>query len=315
MLVTAGVWGFVVLMGLVTVILLLLGLIADISPAERQAANTRLVLGVGAVTALVAAGAVVSLKLGARFESLNDPPKRTPIWADPAVPGASVAVIRYLSDVGTQLRLPAAPAEAALNVLAGRIYSIVGPADGAGRTGEQAATQALSAFGQPADVARQIRQGLQSTRRTVIGCATGVAALMGGLVAGSVIAAIVVFSPYAVVRETLIGFFGQDQLGHNAASPLDLFMVAVAANFVAFYAARRAVRVSAAASRHRASEIGPWWAALVGAALAVAALLLIPLTASWPQAVAQLGTPVAFALGSVTCIGRPWPMVSRLLPS
>lgn len=299
-LVILGLCAFVPVMCLALVGLLLFGLAASADAwqtADYGGQAGRLVLFSVAVVALVLAAAIVSMKLGARFEALNDPPRYLGAWANPTWLGASTAVAKYLWEVHANLQLPPGIAEGALEAAATQIYEAIGDADPLGQHDEGVVMQVLSTFGQPIDAARRIKENQQLLPRPALGIAGGVVALVCGTVAAFLIV-LPLTLPYELVRPS----------GSAEGAATDLFAVAVAFDFVTFYAARRTVRVSAAISRQMATRVGRWWAVVCIPLLAVPALLLVPQGASMPQAVAQLGIPVAFALGATQFVDKPWPI-------
>ncbi len=299
-LVIIGLFAFVLVMGLAFAGLLLFGLFMSADSwqtADYGSTATSVVLVFAAIIGLVVAAAIVSLKLGARFEGLNDPPRQLAAWANPSSPDASTAVAEYLRNVLADLQLPPGIAARALDALASQIYAAIGDADPPGHHDERVVTQVLSSFGRPIDAAGRIQENLHLLPRPALGIAGGAVALVCGTVAAFLMILLVTL-PYELLRPSIPA----------DAAGADLFAGAVALDFVAFYAARRAVRVSASIARQRAAGVGRWWVVVCSPLLAVPALLLVPRAESIPQAVAQLGIPVAFALGATLFVDRPWPI-------
>ena len=130
-----------------------------------------------------------------------------------------------------------------------KIYEAIGDADPLGQHDEGVVMQVLSTFGQPIDAARRIKENQQLLPRPALGIAGGVVALVCGTVAAFLIV-LPLTLPDELVRPS----------GSAEGAATDLFAVAVAFDFVTFYAARRTVRVSAAISRQMATRVGRWWA-------------------------------------------------------
>ena len=299
-LVIVGLCLFVLSMGLVLLGLLLVGLVASSDTwqtADYGGNATRLILVVGVVVALIVGAGIGSIKLGARFEGLNDPPRYFGAWADSTWPGASTTVARYLWDVSAELQLPPGIAAGALEATATQIYAAIGVADPLFQRDEAMVMQVLSTFGEPVAAARRIKEDQHLLPRRELGIVGGVGALVCGAVAALLIVPIFTL-PFGLVRPS----------GSSDATATDLFAALLALDFVAFYAARRAVRVSAAISRRLAVDVGIWWAVVCAPLLAVPALVLVPQAVSIPQVVVQLGIPVAFALGAMMYVDRPWPI-------
>jgi hypothetical protein len=287
-------------MGLVLISLLLVGLVVDSDTwqtADYGGTAARLILAIAVIVALVFAAAIASIKLGAHYEGLNDPPRNVGAWADPTWPGASTTVARYLWDVNAELRLPPGIAACALEVTAREIYAAIAIADPIGQRDEGLVTQLLLSFGSPEDAARRIKENQHLLPRPALGVAGGVVAMACGAVAALAIISVLSL-PYGLVRPAT----------SSDTAATDLFVIAAACVFVAFYAARRAVRVSAAISRRMVTDVGIRWAVVGSSLLTIPVLLLVPLAASVPQVMVQILTVPAFALGATLYVDRPWPM-------
>jgi hypothetical protein len=299
-LVLVGLVVFGLSMGLALIGLLLLGLVVSSDTwqtADYGGTAARLLLVVAAIIALVFAAAIASMKFGTRYEGLNDPPRYVGAWAYPTWPGASTTVARYLWDVNAELRLPPGIAAGALEATAREIYAAIGIADPLGQRDEGLVTQVLLSFGSPADVASRIKENQHLLPRPALGVAGGIVAMACGAVAALVMVSALSL-PYGLVRPA----------GSSDVTAIDLFAIAVACVFIAFYAARRAVRVSAAISRRMVTDVGIRWAVVGSPLLAIPALLLIPLAASLPQVMVQILIVPAFALGATLYVDRPWPI-------
>jgi hypothetical protein len=299
-LVIVGLVVFGLSMGLALIGLLLLGLFVSSDTwqtADYGGTAARLLLVVAAIVSLVFAAAIASMKLGARYEGLNDPPRYVGAWADPTWPGASITVARYLWDVNAELRLPPGIAVGALEATAREIYAAMGIADPLGQRDEGLVTQVLLSFSSPADAASRIKENQHLLPRPALGVAGGIVAMACGAVAALLVVSALSL-PYGLVRPA----------GSSDVTAIDLFALAVACVFIAFYAARRAVRVSAAISRRMVADVGIRWAVVGSPLLAIPALLLIPLAASLPQVMVQILMVPAFALGATLYVDRPWPM-------
>lgn len=223
-------------------------------------------------------------------------------------------VDEFLSTLEGHLDMPG-PVRAEIRLeLADHLEDSIAAIESEGMDRNRATREALARLGRPEELARQLRQAHQSTRRLFAGAAGGVfqagvgvvwgafigyAALLLGLIVGVILLNTVLKPPLDLVAA---------QLPHVSTEPQDLAggtaFGAAFAWFPAFLAARFGVRACSRLSRRSVTAVGRFWA--VAGMLGIGFVVLFVYTAQqgWLAVPLELLIPVAFVAGALLKTGR-----------
>jgi hypothetical protein len=209
----------------------------------------------------------------------------------------------YLSTLDGALRLPPEIRTEINAELSDHLADSIAAIEAEGLDRDRATREALARLGRPEELARQLRQAHQTTRRLLAGAAGGVFQAGIGAIWGYIFG-IAIFFLIVIVASTalkppldfLAARLSQLQIDQQALATTSAMGAAVAW-VAAFVAGRRSVQALMRSSRRTAAQVGRWWALGGFAALAWFVTFVVTAQQSWLVVPLVLMVPVAFAAG------------------